>query len=100
MVGATREPGTGFDLRVTVAGQRELVDQALSFAPGLAGATVVETRVGFRPVTADGLPLIGPVPGCDGAFVATGLGPQGLTIGPYVGGLIADEALGERPRST
>jgi D-amino-acid dehydrogenase len=97
VVGATREPGTGFDLRVTVAGQRDLVRQTLAFAPGLAGATVVETRVGFRPVTADGLPLIGPVPGCDGAFVATGLGPQGLTIGPYVGGMIADEALGRPP---
>ena len=97
VVGATREPGTGFDLRVTVAGQREIVDQALSFAPGLAGATVVETRVGFRPVTDDGLPLIGPVPGCDGAFVATGLGPQGLTIGPYAGRLIAEAALGELP---
>ena len=94
VVGATREPGTGFDLRVTLAGQRELVDQALSFAPGLAGATVVETRVGFRPVTADGLPLIGPVPGCDGVFVATGLGPQGLTIGPYAGRLIAEAVLG------
>jgi D-amino-acid dehydrogenase len=97
VVGATREPGTGFDLRVTVAGQRDLVHQALAFAPGLAGATVVETRVGFRPVTADGLPLIGPVPGCDGAFVATGLGPQGLTIGPYAGRLIADAALGRPP---
>jgi D-amino-acid dehydrogenase len=94
VVGATREPDTGFDLRVTLAGQRELVDQALAFAPGLAGATVVETRVGFRPVTADGLPLIGAVPGCDGAFVATGLGPQGLTIGPYAGRLIAEAALG------
>ena len=56
VVGATREPGTGFDLRVTLTGQRDLVRQALAFAPGLAGATVVETRVGFRPVTADGLP--------------------------------------------
>jgi D-amino-acid dehydrogenase len=96
VVGATREPGTGFDRRATVAGQRDLVHEALSFAPGLAGATVVETRVGFRPVTADGLPLIGPVPGCDGAFVATGLGPQGLTIGPYAGALIAGLAV-ERP---
>jgi D-amino-acid dehydrogenase len=94
VVGATREPGTGFDRRVTLAGQRDLVRQALAFAPGLAGATVVETRIGFRPVTADGLPLIGPVPGCEGAFVATGLGPLGLTLGPYAGARIADLALG------
>jgi D-amino-acid dehydrogenase len=97
VVGATREPGTGFDRRVTVAGQRDLVRETLAFAPGLAGATVVETRVGFRPVTADGMPLIGPVPGCEGAFVATGLGPQGLTIGPYAGSLVAGLALGQSP---
>jgi D-amino-acid dehydrogenase len=99
VVGATREPGTGFDRRITLAGQRDLVGQALAFAPGLTGATVLETRVGFRPVTADGVPLIGPVPGCEGAFVATGLGPLGLTIGPHAGALIADMALG-RPTAT
>ena len=94
VVGATREHGSGFDRRVTVAGQRDLVRQALAFAPGLACATVVETRVGFRPATADERPLIGPVPEREGAFVATGLGHLGLTLGPYVGALIADVALG------
>ena len=29
-------------------------------------------RPAFRPVTQDGLPLIGPVPGVEGAYVATG----------------------------
>ena len=96
VVGATREHGSGFDRRVTAEGQHELLGQALSFAPGLARATVVETRVGFRPVTADGLPLVGPVPGRDGLFLVTGLGPLGLTLGPYVGSLIAASVL-ERP---
>jgi D-amino-acid dehydrogenase len=93
VIGATREHGTGFDRRVTAAGQHEVLRQGLAYAPGLADATVVETRVGFRPVTADGLPLIGPLRGCEGLFVATGLGHLGLTLGPSVGALIAAVAL-------
>jgi D-amino-acid dehydrogenase len=50
VVGATRESGAGFDYRVTAAGQAEVLGEALDVAPGLANATIVETRVGFRPV--------------------------------------------------
>jgi len=97
VVGATREPDAGFDHRVTVAGQRQVLDAALTLAPGLADATVLETRIGFRPVTPDGLPLFGAVPGADGLLVATGLGANGLTYGPLMGVLAAGLALGEQP---
>jgi D-amino-acid dehydrogenase len=59
VAGATREVGTGFDYRVTAAGQAEVLSEALRIAPGLGVATVIETRVGFRPVSADGRPLLG-----------------------------------------
>jgi D-amino-acid dehydrogenase len=97
VVGATREAGAGFDHRVTAAGQRQVLDAALVLAPGLADATVLETRVGFRPVTPDGFPLLGAVPGLDGLVVATGLGANCLTDGPLTGVLAADLALGEQP---
>jgi D-amino-acid dehydrogenase len=97
VVGATREPDAGFDHRVTAAGQRQVLDAALALAPGLADATVLETRVGFRPVTPDGFPLLGAVPGVDGLVVATGLGANGLTYGPLMGVLAAGLALGEPP---
>jgi D-amino-acid dehydrogenase len=97
VVGATREPGAGFDHRVTAAGQRQVLDAALTLAPGLADATLLETRVGFRPVTPDGFPLLGAVPGLDGLVVATGLGANGLTYGPLMGVLAAGVALGEPP---
>lgn len=63
VAGATRESDTGFDHRVTVGGVRQIVDDALAVAPGLEGGTVAEIRVGFRPLTRDGLPLLG---GSDG----------------------------------
>ena len=94
VAGATREAGSGFDYRVTAAGQAEVLQHALHVAPGLAPATVIETRVGFRPVSADGLPLLGRVGGVDGLLVGNGLGAAGLTIGPFAGKLLADAALG------
>ncbi len=94
VVGATRETGSGFDTRVTVAGQREVLDAAVTWAPGLADAEVIETRVGLRPLAADGPPTIGPVDGVDALFVGTGMGAGGLTIGPHAGRMLADAVLG------
>jgi D-amino-acid dehydrogenase len=95
VAGATREAESGFDYRVTSAGQREVLDHALTVAPGLADATLVETRVGFRPGTPDGLPVLGLLR--PGLAVSTGFGPGGLTNAPFAGKLVAAVALGEDP---
>jgi D-amino-acid dehydrogenase len=92
VAGATREGGAGFDYRVTPAGLAEVLTEALAVAPGLGAGRYLETRVGFRPSA--GRPLLGPAPGVDGLFVATGLGATGLTMGPYAGSLVARAALG------
>ena len=41
-------------------------------------------------MTDDGLPLIGPVPGVAGAFVATGHGPWGMLNAPATGQALAE----------
>ncbi|MFD7668319.1 NAD(P)/FAD-dependent oxidoreductase [Streptomyces sp. NPDC059788] len=97
VAGATRETGAGFDHRVTAAGLSEVLTEALAAAPGLAGATHLETRVGFRPVGPDIRPLLGRVPHLDGLVVADGLGPTGLTIGPWAGRVAALLATGADP---
>jgi glycine/D-amino acid oxidase-like deaminating enzyme len=96
-VGATRETGSGFDPRPTAAGFREVLTEALRVAPGLADAQILEIRVGLRPLCADGLPVLGAVPGADGVFLATGHGPTGLQLGPYSGKVVADLMLGRAP---
>jgi len=93
-VGATRETGSGFDPRATVAGVRKMLDVAVAVAPGLADAELVEVRIGLRPLSADGVPVLGRVPGASGVVVATGHGPLGLTLGPLSGQIAADLALG------
>jgi D-amino-acid dehydrogenase len=94
VVGATRESRSGFDPRLTAGGVAKVLDDALRVAPGLADATLLELRVGLRPCTPDGDPILGAIPGCTGLWAATGTGPQGLTIGPYCGRLVADAILG------
>jgi D-amino-acid dehydrogenase len=94
VAGATREPNSGFDARITAGGVSDVLAQAIAVAPGLSGATHLETRVGLRPVGPDVRPLLGSVSGVAGLVVATGLGASGLTLGPLAGAVAAWAALG------
>jgi D-amino-acid dehydrogenase len=96
-MGATRESGSGFDFRITAGGVAEVLQGGLHIAPGLKNATLTEIRVGFRPMSRDGLPLLGRPSGTSGLVIATGLGRYGLTVGPYVGLLAAMMTVGETP---
>ena len=96
-VGATREDGTGFDPSMTVAGIEEVFREAARMVPLLHDATLREIRVGLRPSSLDGLPILGRVTHIDGVLLATGHGPVGLTHGPYTGKLITDLLLERTP---
>jgi glycine/D-amino acid oxidase-like deaminating enzyme len=61
-----------------------------SFSPALAAAKILARQACFRPVTADGLPLIGAVPGIAGAYVATGHSVWGILNAPATGEAIAE----------
>lgn len=95
VVGATREDDSGFDYRVTAAGQAEVLAAGMAIAPGLQGAEIIETRIGFRPAGPTVKPIFGRVPGVSGLSVANGLGAGGISIGPYAGKLLADVLLGQ-----
>lgn len=90
VIGATRETGSGFDYRMTAGGIAEVLKEGLKVAPGLANSTLAEIRIGFRPFSDDLLPFIGPIEQIDNLFLANGLGPSGLTIGPFVGHLVSN----------
>lgn len=95
VAGATRETGSGFDYKTTAGGIHEVLSNALDVAPGLSSGTVQEMRIGFRPMSQDGLPLLGMLDKVKGIVIATGLGASGLTMGPYVGSLAASIAEGK-----
>lgn len=56
-----------------------------------------EAWYGYRPLTPDDLPLIGPVPGVDGVLVAAGHGTLGFTQSMATGKLVAELATGAEP---
>lgn len=61
-----------------------------TFVPAIASAALGAHRVCARPLSLDGRPLVGRVPGIDGLWVAAGHGPWGISTGPASGRLLAD----------
>jgi D-amino-acid dehydrogenase len=92
--GGTFETGAGFSVTVTAAGVHELLRECLLVAPGLEGATYLETRVGLRPTSADDRALVGRLPGWGNVWVATGHGANGLLQGPYSARALAHTVAG------
>ena len=56
----------------------------------LAESPILARQACYRPVTPHGLPLIGPVPGTKGAFVATGHSVWGILNAPATGEALAE----------
>jgi glycine/D-amino acid oxidase-like deaminating enzyme len=56
----------------------------------LEAARIMHRQACYRPVTDDGLPLIGRVPGVADAYVATGHGPWGMLNAPATGLALAE----------
>lgn len=74
-----------------------LTDSAGRYLAGLEGGHSRDDWVGLRPVTPDGLPMVGPAPGLEGLFVANGHAMLGLTLGPITGKLLAEWIVGGAP---
>lgn len=68
-------------------------------SPELAQAKVLARQACHRPVTEDGLPLIGPVAGLAGAYVATGHSVWGILNAPATGEAMAELILDGAARS-
>src|SRR5260370_8458440 len=64
--------------------------------PALAEAGVDRIGVGLESETADGMAMIGALPGLPDAWVI-GCVHSGYTSGPYMGKLLAQAMLGEEP---
>jgi D-amino-acid dehydrogenase len=97
--GGTFEAEAGFDVRPTAGGLRDLLRECVAIAPGLAGATFSEVRVGLRPSSPDERPLLGPLPGWANVHACTGHGANGLLLGPYSAALVVAGILGDPPEA-
>jgi D-amino-acid dehydrogenase len=97
VIGATRETGSGYDVRMTAGGVQWVLTEGLALAPGLDPATIAEIRIGLRPMTPDGYPIIGRAPDLANVYLCTGHGPSGLQLGPISGAAVAAMIRGAAP---
>jgi glycine/D-amino acid oxidase-like deaminating enzyme len=89
LVGATVED-VGFDERATAAGVRDLLDAACDLIPQAWGASFIDVRVGLRPATPDGVPIIGRSRQTPALVYATGHYRNGVLLAPLTAQLVGD----------
>ena len=91
LVGATTEE-IGFRKRVTPAATAQLLVAALELAPILESAPLETSWAGLRPVSRDGLPIMGGGP-IENLSYATGHGRNGILLAPRTAQIIANYLL-------
>jgi glycine oxidase len=87
--GATHEDA-GFDEAPSAAGRDRLIESLVTVVPSLVEAEIVLQTACLRPLAADGLPVIGEIPGWSGAYLATGHWTKGILLSPVTGQIISD----------
>ena len=88
-IGASKQ-FVDFDNSSSTDGMVTLAQRAIHFFPVLARTQMIRAYAGLRPYTADGLPILGPVPEVEGFIMSTGHGGDGVALSMITGKLIAE----------
>lgn len=94
IAGSTMEYA-GFRPETTSAGLARILRGVTALCPTLTAAAVKRTWAGLRPVTADGLPIIGAEPRLPGLWYATGHGRNGILLAGITGVIVGQLLAGE-----
>ena len=86
----TTEEEVGFNETPTTEARDSIMAELLKMIPSLADAQLVQQTACLRPLSADGGLVLGPLPGWDGVYAATGAGRKGILLGPAMGRITAD----------
>lgn len=88
----------GFDSRITLDNVSRYARGVAAVVPLLTRLAVIRFHTGWRPLTPDDLPVIGPLPDCPRLLMATGHGRSGVILSAITGSLIADLVVEGAPR--
>ena len=94
IAGSTMEY-VGFRPETTATGLARLYSGVTALCPALTSSTVKRTWAGLRPVTPDGLPIIGAEPRLSGLWYATGHGRNGILLAGITGVIVRQLLAGE-----
>jgi glycine/D-amino acid oxidase-like deaminating enzyme len=96
LIGSSRQYGADHG-EVDSAILARMLQRAQEYMPGLAQISTVRTWTGFRAATPDKLPLIGPWPGDESLFLATGHEGLGITMSLATARILVDQITGSKP---
>jgi glycine oxidase len=96
IIGSTMEY-VGFKPEVTAGGLAQVIAATMLLYPSLARGKVRRSWAGLRPITPDGLPIIGADPLVRGLWYATGYGRNGILLAGLIGMLLRQLMDGEIP---
>ena len=80
----------GFDAAPNAEGRESILNKVSRMVPNVRSMSVVKQVAGLRPVTPDGLPVIGQAPGWENAYLAMGGGRKGMLLSAGMGCAVAD----------
>lgn len=95
-LGSTME-FAGYDESLRAERLELLVSGAAPYLIQPLGDAVEESWFGFRPMTYDGIPIIGPCPEMGNVIIAAGHGMLGMSMAPATGRLVAEMITGTKP---
>jgi glycine/D-amino acid oxidase-like deaminating enzyme len=95
----TTEEDAGFDLAPTPKARSSIEAWGRSVSSRFAAHEPFEQTACLRPLSADGLPIVGAVPGLDGAYLATGHGRKGIALAPATSQALAEAITTGKSRS-
>ena len=85
----------GFDTTIPASRIQQLRDSARPYLVASVDGEAKITWYGWRPMTWDSLPVIGPTPNFQNAYLATGHNMLGLSLAPATGRLVTEMITGE-----
>lgn len=82
-----------FDLAPTERGRDHMLEASVRIMPAIAEGDLIAHLAGVRPLSADRMPLVGPVPTIEGVILATGHGTKGIHLAPVTAEMVAGQIL-------
>lgn len=96
LIGGSRQ-FAGYSTEITPEITRKIGEAAIRAFPQLANVRIIRAFAGLRPYTPDGMPILGPVDGMDGLYIAAGHEGDGIALAPISGKIMAAVACGMDP---
>ena len=80
----TYEWDRGFDRAITEEGRRHILNGVTGYLPSLKDAEITTSTACLRPVTSDGIPIVGASGVVNGLYYANGAGKKGILLSPII----------------